>query len=241
MSAQLAAVTASLWPRAPYASWFVAGASQRASEAYGRDPGGRILDVGALRDAPGGVEVLTPNGWAKYIEREHQSIANVYNRVGAGWSFGSNSIHNAARGWFETIHRRQPDAMENIDIQFNRSLFESLRTQALGQPEPPPPPPPPPPPLDPRKPDPPVTQPPPPGGLQALSTAEQRAEELRIWLSGGSALLPGGPKVEQAVSGLLGDSAWKSFTKLPAVELIRVWRLLRKTLGDSREIPKQDR
>jgi hypothetical protein len=93
---------------------------------------------------------------------------------------------------------------------------------------------------DPPKQDP-TKQPPVAGSLHALSPADQRAEELRIWLSGGRAFLPGGPKVEQAVSGLLGDAAWKSFTKLPAVELIRVWRLLRKTLGDARDIPKDDR
>lgn len=238
MSANLAAITATLWPRAPYSPWLVARARDRAAEAHGTDPGGRVLDVGALRAAPGGVEVRTPNEWVPYNEREHQFIANVFNRVGPGWSFGSNSIHNSARAWFETVHGRQPDALENVDIQFNRTLFESLRAQALGpsgtgsetpgtgtpgtgtQ-------------------NPPTSPPQAAGGLQALSPAEQRAEELRTWLSGGQTWLP--DRVEQAVSGLLGDAAWKSFTKLPAVELIRVWRLWRKSLGDTRQIPKEDR
>lgn len=233
MSRALEIVKSGLWPRATYAPWFVAGARNRAIQAYGKDPTtGRPLDVGALRESsrPPGVEVLTPSGWQPWSE-EHRFIANVFSRVGAGWSFGSNSIHNHARGWFAQVHGRMPDPMENVDIQFSKALFESLREQAevggdgTPAPTPIPAPAPTPKPVPVPVPSPapapvPVPAPSPGAGLSPLSPASQRVQEL---LS------------------LLPPSSLSSPHLLPFLtESLRFYRLLRHHLGDTRPIPPQD-
>lgn len=129
-------VVASLWPKGNYPGWFVRGAMSKARLAYGTDPAtGAILDVGAIRPRSASdptCEVLMPGGWTTFVPNEHAHSANTYNRVGAGWSFGSDSIHNSGRGWFATIYGRAPNEMENVDVQFNKALFESLRRIAIG-------------------------------------------------------------------------------------------------------------
>lgn len=129
-------VAASLWPKGNYPGWFVRGAASKARLAYGTDPvTGAILDVGAIRPRSASdptCEVLMPGGWTVYVFGEHAHSANTYNRVGAGWSFGSDSIHNSGRGWFTTIYGRAPNEMENVDVQFNKGLFDALRRIAIG-------------------------------------------------------------------------------------------------------------
>lgn len=220
-------VKSTLWPKAPYTPWLVKGAVARANEAYG--PG---LDVGAIKSHSNKtVLVLTPAGWAQYNEKEHLFIANVFNRVGMGWSFGSNSIHNQARAWFEIVHGRKPDEMENVDIQFNRTLFESLKQQAIGKERPTDPIKPPVNPPSDTKPTPtPTPTPIPVIRSNTLSPLSIRVEELR-------SILLSIPNINQSHP-LTNQASWPIIKPI-AVEILRTYRLLRRSLGDTRELPKE--
>ncbi len=160
----LAQVQATLWPPASYApTLMVSGAPNKALVAYGRGADGRILDIGALREVNGQAEVLTPGGWVLYVDREHRGAANAYNRVGAGWSFGNNSIHSSGRGYFFTVFGVNPTPLQAFDLQYDGAEFRRLQALANASVTLPPPAPPPvvaPPPVFP--PRPPVVTPPPP-------------------------------------------------------------------------------
>jgi hypothetical protein len=147
----LAQVQAALWPRANYApTLMVKGAQSKALAAYGTGPDGTVLDIGALRETGGQAEILTPSGWMLYSEREHRGAANAYNRVGAGWSFGNNSIHSSGRGYFFTVYGVAPTPLQAFDLQYDGAEFKRLQALAnAGGTLPPPP-------------SPPVVPPPPP-------------------------------------------------------------------------------
>lgn len=135
----LSQVKLTLWTRATYnPSLMVASAVSKAHAAWssfgrvsdGRNDDGNILDIGALREVNGQAEILIPSGWAIYIDREHRGAANAYSRVGPGWSFGNNSIHNSGRGWFFTLCGRKPDPLEAFDMQYSGVIFETLKRGA---------------------------------------------------------------------------------------------------------------
>lgn len=135
----LSQVKPTLWPKATYnPSLMVAGAVQKAHAAWssfgrasdGRNDDGNILDIGALKEVAGETQILIPSGWTLYIDREHRGTANYYSRVGPGWSFGNNSIHNSGRGWFFALCGRKPDPLEACDMQYSGVLFETLKRGA---------------------------------------------------------------------------------------------------------------
>lgn len=218
-----------LWPRAPYAPWLTANARANAADVYGAG-----LDVGALRaTAARGVEVLLPDrgGWVPYIDSQHRGIANSFSRFGPGWSWGPNSAstHGAARGWYEDVEGKPPDAMMSADLQYSRELF--LKYQRLynekhaASEEPKPKPQPEPTPI-------PVPTPTPsPVGLQPLSPAAVRAEEIRAMV----AFLP------EFARGVLQKPQFWAEIRPFLVEAIRAYRLWRRAHGDTRELPREDR
>lgn len=289
MPLKVADIIPTLWPVGNYQGWFVAGAYQRATLAYGTDPKtGKAYDVGALRDTPNGAEVRTPPAWVPYDPKEHHFIASVYNRVGPGWSFSSNSMHNAGRGWFRIIYGKRPDPMQSVDVQFNKRLYDALRRIAVEgsteippvfdtmpgevempkprptpEPKPQPSPEPVPKPAPKPTPEPPVVPPvtpkptpkpvpvptpkpipsptpgpsPTPPSSSILSPASQRVEELRaIFLN-----LPITIKLPLSHFLIFLEPNYWTITKPIAVELLKFYRLLRKYVGDTREIPKEDR
>lgn len=248
-------VKSTLWPRATYsASLMVAGAVGKAKKAFGTYNSGKTLDYGAVTEFPlDGVVIFTPAGWVRYdpSSSRHRTLANSFSRVGAGWSFGNNSVHNHARKWFEDVYGREPNEMENFDLQYDGAWFNLLKSKAeagvkeerpgekpIDKPtdkpkedkpkeEPK---------TDP-KPDPTPTPTPTPTPIPVvpsniLSPLSIRVEELRTSL------------------GLLPDSSIRSFlfiffnsTTWPiikpwAIEMLRAYRLWRKSLGDTRELPK---
>lgn len=103
-------------------------------------------------------------------------------------------------------------------------LDQALLFGLVSLPEKPPAPPIPPP-------SPPVVppSPPPPAGtgLHPLSPASARAEELR--------------NAAYGVAWSVSDSAWENWWRIVAIEALRFYRLVRKHLGDFREIPAEDR
>lgn len=224
-------VKRSLWPRAPYTPWLTPNARTKAAEVYG--PG---LDVGALRaTASGGVEVRTVNGWVPYIEAGHKGIADVFARLGPGWSWGPNSAstHGAARGWYEDIEGHRPDAMTSTDLQYNKAMFEEYRDRYNLKHAPKPQPTPGPEPVPSPKPTPVPTPVPVSGGLQPLSPAAVRVVELKAIVDRDRAFLDRIPGWFYA--------AMFSAPVVFQVEAVRVWRRLRQKLGDTRELPKEDR
>lgn len=78
-------------------------------------------------------------------------------------------------------------------------------------------------------------------GLHPLSPAVQRAEELRAMLVKGAFWLAPTPVIEKWVMVITGGVAWPTITGPLVVEALRLWRLLRKSRGDQREIPQEDR
>lgn len=96
--------------------------------------------------------------------------------------------------------------------------------------------------------DPPVVVPPKPpvvppgqsGGLYPLSPASQRAEELRAMASKSAFWLTPTAATEKWLGVVTGGVAWP-LAKPFAVEALRFYRRLRAKLGDSREIPAEDR
>jgi hypothetical protein len=185
-----------LWAPSTH-NWMAPGAIKSTSAAYGQG-----LDLGALRVQNGIWEILwsrTPtqdnqssSGWVPFepSQRQMMTAANAFRRYGPGWSYGpGHNMHNEVFGYYQEVHGRKPTQMEQLDIEHNRGLWQTLLKAynekigfIPGQPDPtkpdpvkPDPPKTDPPKTDPPKTDPPVTQ---PSGLPPLSPPEQRAAEL---------------------------------------------------------------
>lgn len=253
-----------LWPRANYApSLMVAGALGKAKKDYGVHEG-VVLDFGALRADPttDEVQIFTPAGWVKFDQgnRRHLTQANAYSRVGPGWSYGNNSVHNHARIWFEQVYGRKPTERESFDLQYNGNWFNELKAKAAAgvteerppdttpvpvpvpRPTPPTPTPAPTPQPIPPKPSPPPILPipsppvkpilPPVSTTASLTPANTRVEELRT--------IAQQVGVPDSIAHFLSDHAWR-LTKPLFVDLLKTYRLMRKTAGDSREIPTEDK
>lgn len=245
-------VKSTLWPRAKYnPSLMVAGAVGKAKKAFGTYEVDKTLDFGALTiwNKDEGVLIYTPSGWTVYNPKSsrHRTLANSFSRVGAGWSFGNNSVHNQARKWFEEVYGREPNEMENFDLQYDGAWFNLLKAKAEAgikeeRPTDKPADKPIDKPIDP-KPDPtPIPTPTPtpipvippsttsPNTLSPLSV---RVEELRTSLG----LLPDS-SIRSFLSILFNPITWP-IIKPWAVEMLRTYRLWRKSLGDTRELPKE--
>lgn len=80
----------------------------------------------------------------------------------------------------------------------------------------------------------------PPAGLRPLSPASVRAEEFRSMAVAGAFWLTPTAPTEKWLMVITGAIAWP-FAKPFAVEALRLYRLARKRLGDTREIPQEDR
>lgn len=238
-------VKSTLWPRAKYnPSLMVAGAVGKAKKAFGTyGEEGKTLDYGAVTVFPQGVVIYTPAGWVRYdpSSSRHRTLANSFSRVEAGWSFGNNSIHNQARKWFEQVYGREPNEMENFDLQYDGAWYNLLRAKAeagvkeerpVDKP------------TDKPKEDKPKEEPktdpkPDPTPIpvvpsNTLSTLSIRVEELRTSLGS----LPDS-SIRSFLSILFNSTTWP-IIKPWAVEVLRTYRLWRKSLGDTREIPKEN-
>lgn len=248
-------VKSTLWPRATYnPSLMVAGAVGKARKAFGFYEGEKTLDYGALTTShkkEEGALIYTPVGWTVYNPKSsrHRTLANSFSRVGAGWSFGNNSIHNQARTWFEQVYGREPNEMENFDLQYDGAWFNLLKAKAeAGVKEERPVEKPGENPTDkpkedkpkedkPTKPDPtptPTPNPIPVVPFNTLSPLSIRVEELRTSLG----LLPDS-SIRSFLFILFNSTTWP-IIKPFAVEMLRTYRLWRKSLGDTREIPKEN-
>ncbi|HVG07705.1 MAG TPA: hypothetical protein VNM67_08365 [Thermoanaerobaculia bacterium] len=166
-----------LWPPSNN-HWMAPGAVQATAAQFGQG-----LDLGALRVSNGIWEILysrTPTrekpASSEWIPFEpsvgaHLLAANGFRRYGPGWSYGpGHNQHSEVITYFSEVHGRMPTEMEQLDVEHNKSLYQSLLKEyqdkigftpgtgtGTGTPGP-------------------VTQP--PAGLPPLSAPEQRAAEL---------------------------------------------------------------
>lgn len=181
-----------LWPKSNH-TWMAPGARNGMDETFGKG-----LDMGALRVRNGIWEIVIPKSpthidpanaeWVPFEPRTfdekdlHFFYASAFNRYGQGWSYGpGHNLHDEVVGYFMDLNGREPTAMEKLDIEHDRNLWQKLLSDyAIRFP--------PDPVTDPDKTDPDKTGPDKTGpdkpgpdtttGLPSLSSPEQRAAEL---------------------------------------------------------------
>ena len=118
---KLTELQATLWPPSPYDTrLMIAGAAGKARTAYGTQDG-MIVDFGALRQNNVTVEIFMPPGqweaWADTSSQRH--LANAYNVIGPGHSYGNNGAHAPGPDCYEKVNGVKPDPYMNMVIQYS--------------------------------------------------------------------------------------------------------------------------
>lgn len=118
------------WPKADYPTWLGPGQLATVEAECGKG-----LDRGAIREGVNGTEILWAEGsWIPFKpgSRGHITAANMFARLGPGWSQGGHpdTMHNIGRGYFRTVNGRDPEPMESVDVIYNERLFKDLKRAA---------------------------------------------------------------------------------------------------------------
>lgn len=212
-----------LWPRAPFTPKFANGVTPGLRKSqFGSHPEVGILDSGALIVKDGMWKMFLSGSWINFEKANigHLALANLFSRFGPGCSeggflFNGHGDTQVPPAW-QLKFGREPTAMEVADACHNPVLAVQIGLgtgQGGTQP---------------------INSPTPPSVISishSLSPLSIRVEELRTSLIS----IPNLPFIHL----LTNNTSW-AIIKPWTVEVLRTYRLHRKSLGDTREIPKEN-